>query len=64
MIIYSASEADVPKKGDLGQSGEIVKHFLEPYLGTGHILYTDNWYTNPFLAKFFLSHNTGSVGTV
>lgn len=30
----------------------------------GHVLYTDNYYTSPTLAKFLLSRNTHLVGTV
>ena len=31
---------------------------MEPYLGKGHVLYTDKFYTSPLLAKHFLSKNS------
>ena len=34
------------------------------YVGKGHVLYTDNWYTSPTLASFFLSKQTHLCGTV
>lgn len=37
---------------------------MDAFLGIGHILFTDNWYTSPTLAKFFLGNSTHLVGTV
>ena len=37
---------------------------MTPYDGKGHVLYTDNWYTSPTLAFFFLSKQTHLCGTV
>ena len=37
---------------------------MEPYLGKGHVLYTDKFYTSPLLAKHFLSKNTHLYGTI
>ena len=37
---------------------------MEPYLGKGHVLYTDNFYTSPPLAKHFLSKDTHLYGTI
>ena len=37
---------------------------MGPYLGKGHVLFTDNWYTSPTLASFFLSNQTHLCGTV
>ena len=37
---------------------------MKEYLGKGHTLYTDNFYTSPSLAKFFLDNQTHLVGTV
>lgn len=37
---------------------------LSRYLGNGHRLFIDNFYTTPRLADYLLQHNTGMVGTV
>lgn len=66
-IVYSASDVDVQQSGrgdPLGLSGNIVKKMLEPYLGRGHTLYTDNWYTSPSLCNYLHQQKTGSCGTV
>lgn len=43
----------------------ILKAFLiEPFLGNNHMLRTDNYYTSPALAKYFMESNTHLSGTV
>ena len=37
---------------------------MTPHLDKGHILYTDNYYTSPMLAKLFREHNTYVYGTI
>ena len=37
---------------------------MQPYLGLGHTLYTDNYYTSPALAIYLLEHDTYLCGTV
>ena len=37
---------------------------MAPYLGKGHMLYTDNWYNSPTQASFLLSKQTYLCGTV
>ena len=37
---------------------------MGPYLGKGHILFTDNYYTSPTLASFLLSNQTHLCGTI
>ena len=67
MIVYTGTDIDIPKasKNDpMGMSGAIVKKMMAPYMGRGHILYTDNWYTSPALCQFLHDNNTGSCGTV
>ena len=67
-IVYSASAIDIPavaKKDPIGFSGSVVKTLLgQDYIGKGHILYTDNYYTSPALADFLQKNNTGLCGTV
>ena len=53
MIVYTGTDIDIPKtsKNDpMGMSGAIVKKMMAPFMGRGHILYTDNWYTSPVLS--------------
>ena len=67
MIVYTGTDIDIPKvprKDPFGMSGTIVKKMMLPYLGKGHILYTDNWYTSPVLCQFLHDNKTGSCGTV
>ena len=64
VIVYSASDIDVPKDDNLGFGGSVVKELLSKYLGQGHILYTDNYYTSPTLSSFLHENNRGSCGTV
>ena len=37
---------------------------MGPYLGKGHVLFTDNYYTSPALASFLLSNQTHLYGTI
>ena len=37
---------------------------MESYLGKGYCLFTDNFYTSPSLAKFFLDNKTHLAGTI
>ena len=67
MIVYTGSNRDVPsvsRKDPMGTSGALVKKMMAPYLGKGHVLYTDNWYTSPALSQFLHENKTGSCGTV
>ncbi|XP_042209666.1 piggyBac transposable element-derived protein 4-like [Homarus americanus] len=64
LIVYIASDVDIPKGDPHGFSGAVVKILMDRYFGGNHILYTDNFYTSPALAKFLLEHDTGSCGTV
>lgn len=64
MCIYSASDADINKNNPLGFSGAVVQHLMRGYLGKGHVLYTDNYYTSPQLAKYLIDNGTGLVGTL
>ena len=66
MIMYTGTDVDIPNVGrtdPLGKSGAIVKKMMSPYLGKGHILYTDNWYTSPALLQFLHDNATGACGT-
>ena len=45
-------------------SERIPMVLMEPFLGKGHVLYTDNFCTSPLLAKHFLSKDTHLCGTI
>ena len=64
IIVYTGTDVDIPGNDPLGHSGSVVKKLMSPYLGSGHILYTDNFYTSPNLADYLHQNNTGLVGTV
>ena len=63
-IVYTGADTDIEKINNLGISGSIVMTLMKPYLGQGHILYVDNWYTSPQLFLELYNQNTGAVGTV
>ena len=64
MLVYTASDVDIPKDSEHGFSGAVVKKLMDKYLNKDHVLYTDNYYTSPLLSKYLLEHDTGSCGTV
>ncbi|XP_042234903.1 piggyBac transposable element-derived protein 4-like [Homarus americanus] len=64
LVVYTASDADIPRDDPHGFSGAVVKKLMDRYFGGNHVLYTDNYYTSPALSKFLLEHDTGSCGTV
>ena len=45
-------------------SERIPMVLMEPFLGNGHVLYTDNFYTSPLLTKHFLLKDTDLCGTI
>lgn len=56
-------------KGTLEIDGEshsfsVVKQLIRDYLGKGHVLYVDNFYSSVALAEYLLSEKTGIVGTL
>lgn len=64
-IIYTGSTTEYQKTDPkLGISGAIVMSLMKPYLEKGHKLYTDNWYTSPFLAEALHISKTNLCGTV
>lgn len=64
MILYTSTTTDITEDRTLGVAGAVVQTFIEPYLGKGHTLYVDNWYTSPGLFKFLHDNQTGCCGTV
>ena len=49
---------------DMPMTERIPAVLMDSYLGKGYSLHTDNFYTSPTLAKFFLDNNTHLSGTV
>ena len=65
IVTYTGHGTDGVMRDDpLGVSGSVVKALLRPYLDSGHLLFTDNWYTSPSLALYLHDRATGLCGTV
>ena len=64
ILLYTGSDTEYEEDKELGVAGSIVTELMEPYLTHGHVLYCDNWYTSPILAKYLYSYKTGICGTV
>ncbi|CAK9816234.1 PiggyBac transposable element-derived protein 4 [Anthophora plagiata] len=65
IIVYAGSSTIVDSeiKG-IGKSGAIVESLMKPYLGKGHTLFVDNWYTSPALFNLLHNNRTNACGTV
>ncbi|KAK2578713.1 hypothetical protein KPH14_000840 [Odynerus spinipes] len=64
-IVYTGGDTTIgPKNKDYGKSGSMVMSLLEPYLGKGHTLYVDNWYTSPALFDVLHKNYTNACGIV
>lgn len=63
-IIYVGADTEIVNYEELGITGSIVMTLMNPYLGKGHNLYVDNWYTSPKLFDELYKNKTGACGTV
>lgn len=63
LIIYTGKQTRLEMQSNLGVSGSVVSTMMEPYLGLGHTVYVDNWYTSPLLFQYLYGKTTGAVGT-
>ena len=65
-LVYTGADtldgAD-PMYATLPQSARIVLHLLKPYVGKGHTVFTDRYYTSLPLAQTLQACNTSFVGT-
>ena len=52
------------RNSDMPTTERIPSVLMEPFLGKGHILFTDNSYTSLSLASFFLDNQTHLCGTI
>lgn len=48
----------------LPSSVSTVLKLIEPLLGLGHVVYMDNWFNSPMLARYLKKKNTDCVGTL
>lgn len=64
MILYTGARTNIKENKKLGISGSVVSTMLESYLGQGHTLFVDNWYTSPTLFHYLHERMTGACGTV
>ena len=49
---------------DMPSTERIPTVLMQNFFGKGRVLYTDNFYTSPSLASYFLEHDTHICGTV
>lgn len=65
-IVNDSSDSDITKMDNkyLGKSGEVLLALLKSYLGKGHTLFVDNFYTSPTLFSYLYNNKTNACGTV
>lgn len=64
-IVYSGKGHQLKYSSkDFGYGGAIILELIEPYLGKGHHLYADNWFTSPNLVNELKLRDTLMCGTV
>lgn len=51
-------------QSDKGKMYDLVMRLINPYLGKGHKLYVDNYYTSPILFHDLFHRQTGACGTM
>ena len=63
-IVYTGKCTEIVSTEEYGVSGAVVQTLMQKYLGQGHTLWVDNWYTSPSLFNFLHSNKVNSCGTV
>lgn len=63
-IVYTGSDTEIDHITEQGISGSIVLTLLKPYLGKGHSVFLDNWYSSPKLYDELHKQKTGACGTI
>jgi len=58
-VVYARNDSDITKMNEkyLGKSAEVVLTLLKSYLGKGHTLFVDNWYTSLTLFSYLYKQN-------
>ena len=66
LLMYSGKEmlGEDDPNSDMPATERIPSVLMESFLGKGHVLYTDNFYTNPALVSHFLKNKTHLCGTI
>lgn len=64
IVLYTGDQTELVDDRSTGLSGAVVKTMIDRYLHCGHVLYLDNWYTSPLIAKYLHLQETGICGTV
>lgn len=65
LIIYAGSSTTSNSQNkEIGKSGAIVEKLMAPYLGKGHTVFLDNWYSSPSLFNLLYDDYTNACGTV
>jgi len=59
--IYHGTSTQPSEKGKIY---DLVMRLMDPYLGKGHKLYVDNYYTSPILFHDLYQRQTGACGTL
>ncbi|XP_062570286.1 piggyBac transposable element-derived protein 4-like [Saccostrea cucullata] len=59
--MYHGTQENVSNKGKIY---DLVMRLMNPYLGKGHKLYVDNFYTSPILFHDLFQRRTGACGTM
>ncbi|XP_072159136.1 piggyBac transposable element-derived protein 4-like [Bemisia tabaci] len=63
-LLYLGSKTEYTDNYKAGKSGCVVMTLMQPYLGKGYNLFTDNFYTSPTLCQILRFKNTNLCGTV
>ena len=61
--VYTGKLSDT-ESSSKGVAHRVVMDLVDPYLGKGHWLFTENYYSSPALFLDLLEHNTYATGTV
>ena len=65
MLVYSDSETEISVFDEnLGKSGNTAITLMKDYLGKGHSLFSNNWYTSPISFSTLHLNRTNACGTV
>ena len=56
--------ADDDINSEMPSSERIPSVLMETFLGKGHVLFTDNYFTSPTIAKYLIANKTHLCGTV
>lgn len=65
IIVYCGRSTTIENAATgIGKSGAIVLSLLRPFLGKGHTIYLDNFYSSPALFNLLHNNSTNACGTV